>query len=545
MKGWNPTGSLPGGRRMRVFRDALGVVMAAVIVTSMASCGEEASGPTGIPSSSEKTSAAPTPTNLQTAAPVPTAIVSHTATPAPTATVSSTATPAPTATAAPMPTPNPTERPVAAATPTQTPLAEISASELYERVSPGVAHIVTPAGKGGGVLIEDGYLVTNYRVVWPYETVLVVFPDGTEVEDVPVLGWDPMADLAVLGPVDVSVQPLEFVDREDIPIGSELFLIGYPAEVDPDPRPTITGGILSRIREWERLGMTYLQTDAATTYSQSGGALINSKGQIIGISGLYVSDGNLTLVASAADIAPIVRKLVQGEFTSGLGDRKLPDPGGSFEFDVELLNPWESRGFVFEATEGTTLELELDGRGDGMFRVSTPIEFILAVDDGDTGVERGTVKLDASGVHFIEVDKATFDSSEFRLVSSARLRPLNDPDDGRTIRIGETVAGSVDHLGEFDWYSIILEKGDNIEIIADSLNIDTWLLIHPPGPSDNQVVSDNDSGGGLSGTNSEIVYRALHSGEHFIIIADAARSSVGGYYLSVGPTPEDGALARP
>ena len=151
-------------------------------------------------------------------------------------------------------------------------------------------------------------MVTNYHVIWPYEAVWVVFPDGTELENVPVVGWDPMADLAVLGPVDVSAQPLKLQDAEDTALGSELLLVGYPAEVDLFPQPSITRGILSRFREWERLGMTYFQTDAAIAGGQSGGALVNSKGEVIGISGFTFSEAGFGLAASSADIAPISRE---------------------------------------------------------------------------------------------------------------------------------------------------------------------------------------------------------------------------------------------
>ena len=94
-----------------------------------------------------------------------------------------------------------------------------------------MAFIETTAATGSGVLIRDGYIITNYHVVWPYDSVRVVFPDGTELEGVPIVGLDPMADLALLGPVDLSAQPLPLKDAEnDTAIGSKLFLIGYPAE---------------------------------------------------------------------------------------------------------------------------------------------------------------------------------------------------------------------------------------------------------------------------------------------------------------------------
>ena len=193
----------------------------------------------------------------------------------------------------------------------------MSSAEVYALVSPSVPFIETSAGTGSGVLIEGGYVVTNYHVVWPYEAVWVVFPDGTELENVPVAGWDPMADLAVLGPVRVSAPPLELRNGEDMVIGSELFLVGYPAEVDLFPQPSITRGILSRFREWDRLGMTYLQTDAAIAGGQSGGALVNSKGEVIGISGLSFSEAGFGMVASSADVVPIVEQLIQGLDSSG------------------------------------------------------------------------------------------------------------------------------------------------------------------------------------------------------------------------------------
>ena len=176
----------------------------------------------------------------------------------------------------------------------------------------------------------------------------------------PVAGWDPMADLAVLGPVRVSAPSLELRNGEDMAIGSELFLVGYPAEVDLFPQPSITRGILSRFREWDRLGMTYFQTDAAIAGGQSGGPMVDSKGDVVGISGLSFSDAGFGMVASSADVAPIVAQLIQGLDSSGLGDRRLPAGRGNFEFDIDLRNYWDTRTFVLDAAAGTIFEATID-----------------------------------------------------------------------------------------------------------------------------------------------------------------------------------------
>ena len=456
----------------------------------------------------------------------------------PTDTPTPTPVPTDTPTPTPVPTDTPTPTPVPTDTPTPKPVAELSSAEVYERVSPSVVFLKTTAATGSGVLIHGGYVITNYHVVWPYESVWVVFPDGTELENVPVVGWDPMADLAVLGPVDVSAQPLGLKDGEDTALGSELFLVGYPAEVDLFPQPTITRGILSRFREWERLGITYFQTDAAIAGGQSGGALVNSRGEVVGISTFSFSEAGFGLAASSADIMPIVEKLTLDEFTSGLGDRRLPVGRGSFDIDLDLRNYWDARAFVLDATAGTVLEVGIEGSGDGGFHVSDPFGLILEVDDGYTGVEYGAVELLTSGVHFLQVAMALGESSGFDLSSSIRLVPLNDPDDGRTVAVGETVAGSLDHFSDWDWYSIRLKERETVRIATDSLNVDTLIYIDFPKSRNNQVVSDDDSGGGLYGINSELVYRAPHTGEYFIAVTEAVGNSVGGYYLSVEPARE-------
>ena len=279
--------------------------------------------------------------------------------------------------------------------------------------------------------------------------------------------------------------------------------------------------------------MTYFQTDAAIAGGQSGGALVNSKGEVVGISTFSFSEAGFGLAASSADIVPIVEKLTQGEVTSVLGDRRLPAGRGSFEVDFDLRNYWDTRAFVLDATAGTLLEVELQGSGDGWFHVSDAIGPILEVNDGYVGVEFGAVELLTSGVHFLQVEMGSGDSSSFELSSSVRLKPLNDPDDGRIVTVGETIAGSLDHFSDWDWYSIRLNEGETVNISTDSLNVDTVIFVDFPRSRNNQLVSDENSGGGLSGTNSELVYRAPHTGEYFIAVAEAVGTGFGGYYLSV------------
>ena len=395
-----------------------------------------------------------------------------------------------------------------------------------------MAFIETHIASGSGVLIEGGYVVTNYHVIWPFESVDVTFPDNFK-RHLPVAAWDPLADIAVLGPLEeVPAPPLELLDGESLPIGSELYLVGYPAEAEFDPQASITRGILSRFREWEQLGMTYFQTDAAITGGQSGGALVNARGELIGISGFMFSEAGFGLVASAADMAPIVERLISGRDPSGLSNRSFLAEEPGFEFELDLQNYWDTKAFFISG--GTALEVEIDGPGDGLLLVSDAYgSTILTANNGYTGIEFGRVQQLGDYPNFLQIEMASGDSSVFDLTSGIALYPIDDPDDGRRIAVGQTLAGSIDYFHDIDWYSIRLDDGETVRISTDSLNVDTVIFVDFPNSRQNQVVSDDDSGGGLFGTNSELVYRAPQSGEYHISVFEALADSLGGYYLSV------------
>ncbi len=485
--------------------------------------------PTPAPATPSPTTPAPTPAPTEAPAPTPTATPTPeppTPTPEPTR-----ATPVPRR--APAATPKPTPVPTPTPTPPPPPPAGSVAEQVYAQASPAIAYIETPVASGSGVLIEGGYIVTNHHVVIPYEEVRITFPDGTDLQSVPLVGWDPMADLAVFGPVTVAASPLTLAEAEDAAIGSEMLLIGYPAEVDEKPVPTITRGILSRLREWERLGMTYLQSDAAIAGGQSGGALLNSEGEVIGISGISYSEAGFALSASAADVKPIVDDLIKGRFTSGLGDRRLPAGQGDFFYEIELVNLWDDAEFIINATAGTILEIEVEGDGDAAFFVSDVIGPILEVDDELEGLEFGSVELLMDGAHLLNVAMYTEEPSFFQVYSNVRMKPLIDPDDGRVISPGRTIAASIDHPLDYDWFSISLEEGETVAISTDSLNADTEILVDFLGAQVGQIVSDYDSGGGLAGTNAHLVYRAPHTGEFTIVVREPVGVSFGGYYLTV------------
>ena len=453
-----------------------------------------------------------------------------TPTPEPTATAEPTPTTAATA-STPTPGPTPTPEPSATAGPVAD--VSLSAAEVYARVAPSIVFIETPSGTGSGVLIDGGYIVTNQHVVWPYESVWVTFPDGAWYEGVPVIGWDALSDLAVLGPVDTSVAPAELADGEGLAPGSELYLIGYPAETEDFPEATISRGILSRFREWESFGMTYLQTDASIAGGQSGGALVNSLGQVVGISTFRFSEAGFGLATSIADDIMIIDDLIMWGWDSAEPSRRgIPTGEGDFEYTVTLSDSWTDLTFVLRGEAGLELQVQLDGAGDGTFAIMGPGGLIVEVDEGVSGTEYVELELDVDGLHFITVGMFSELPQSFELLSNVPLIYFADPDDEETIQVWEALTGNIDQHLDSDTFLLPLEEGESVAVFVESLSIDTVVSMGLPGFPET-IAFDDDGLGGVFGTDSVLFYRAFQAGTYSILVSDATGESVGGYLVGV------------
>ena len=381
-------------------------------------------------------------------------------------------------------------------------------------------------------MIDGGYVVTNAHVVWPYDAARIVLPDGSDFHDVPVLGSDLMVDIAVLGPIAVSAEPLELMDGESLPIGSDVLLIGYPGEVEAFPEPTIARGLLSRQREWEAVGITYLQTDIVAAGGQSGGAMLSPMGEVIGITGFGFTESDFGLVASAADILPRVRALIAERDPSGLGDRRIPFAGGATRHQVVLDDLWDELVYVINEPPGSEIHIEFSGANDGGFAVLNAFgEILVEIDAEYSGTEAGSVTVEHEGPLFLRAYQLDEDTGSFVLKSSHALIPIHDPERGREIAVGETIVGNIDAPGDLDYFTIELHEGETIEIRASAILIDINLGIDFLGAE--AVETDDDGGGGLFGLDSKLIYRAPHTGSYFIVVGDVNVAGPGGYVITI------------
>jgi Do/DeqQ family serine protease len=175
-------------------------------------------------------------------------------------------------------------------------------------------YIPPQVGSGSGVVISpDGYIVTNYHVVSNAEKVTVTFNDRltTEAE---VISKDASTDLAVLKVKEKNLPYMEFGNSDDVKLGQWVLAVGYPLTLDA----TVTAGIVSAKSRAIGINRTqsstaiesFIQTDAAVNPGNSGGALVNTSGQLIGINSAIASPTGSYAGYSYAIPANIVKKVV-------------------------------------------------------------------------------------------------------------------------------------------------------------------------------------------------------------------------------------------
>lgn len=196
---------------------------------------------------------------------------------------------------------------------------------------------------GSGVVISsDGYIVTNNHVIDGADKISVTFNDKRETEAV-VIGVDPNTDLALIKVKEENLPYLTFGNSDDVKIGEWVLAVGNPFDLNS----TVTAGIISaKARNINILGgqssiESFLQTDAVVNRGNSGGALVNTFGELIGINAAIASHTGVYEGYSFAIPVNIVRKVVTdiieyGEIQRGYLGVQIQDINASFANSVGL-----------------------------------------------------------------------------------------------------------------------------------------------------------------------------------------------------------------
>ena len=213
-------------------------------------------------------------------------------------------------------------------------------------------------GTGSGVIISpDGYIITNYHVIENSTEVIVTTNDNKEYE-AEIIGYDEVYDIAVLKiNSDLNLDYVFFGDSDSTLVGEWVLAVGNPYNLNS----TVTAGIISSksrdLNEYDQKNQSFIQTDAAVNFGNSGGALVNIKGELIGINTLIQSMTGGYVGYSFAVPSNTVRKIFEDILEYGDVQKGLLGVRG-----VALNSPY-SKQLNINETEGFYIDEIESGYG--------------------------------------------------------------------------------------------------------------------------------------------------------------------------------------
>lgn len=235
-------------------------------------------------------------------------------------------------------------------------------------------------GFGSGVIIsKDGYIVTNNHVIDNADVISVKLNDGRDFKG-RVIGTDPSTDLALVKIEANDLPTVPVGDSEALKIGEWVLAVGNPFNMTS----TVTAGIVSA--KARSLGVynqgveSFIQTDAAINQGNSGGALVNAKGELVGINSVLYSPTGAYSGYGFAIPTSIMKKVVADLKEYGTVQRAVLGIKGTAVNDDQQLLPEDIKKKVKElgATDGVLIAEVIDGgSASGLLKVD---DVIIGID---------------------------------------------------------------------------------------------------------------------------------------------------------------------
>ncbi len=205
--------------------------------------------------------------------------------------------------------------------------AELTPTDIYEQNVPSTVSITTngkatsrygngysfQAAGSGFIITSDGYILTNYHVVKNADTVKVATFDDV-IYEAKLIGYDESSDIAILKVDAENLRPVVLGDSDKLRVGDYVYAIGNPLG---ELSFSLTHGIVSALSRNVKTGsgaaMRLIQTDCAINSGNSGGALFNSRGEVIGITNAkysssgFLSEAEIDNICFAIPISSVTR----------------------------------------------------------------------------------------------------------------------------------------------------------------------------------------------------------------------------------------------
>jgi serine protease DegQ len=226
---------------------------------------------------------------------------------------------------------------------------------------------------GSGVIVSpSGYILTNHHVVNAADEIEVATADGKK-HLAKVVGSDPDTDLAVLSVEAKNLPAITFGSSEALRVGDIVLAIGNPLGIGQ----TVTSGIVSAL---DRTGLgintfeNFIQTDAAINQGNSGGALVDARGNLVGINSAILSQTGGSIGIGLAIPASMAKAVMEQIIKTGAVTR------GWIGVELQAITPALAESFKLGTQEGTIINGVLNGGPADKAGVK-PGDVLVAIDD--------------------------------------------------------------------------------------------------------------------------------------------------------------------
>ena len=363
------------------------------------------------------------------------------------------------------------------------------ADEVFELVSPSIALVLTRTGPATGLVTDSGMIYVGLTQLGGALAANVLLSDGTSLEGVPLAGANPLADSAMLGPIERRLaqqlpgSPLG--DGEGLAVGAPVYTLGFSKSATIEP--VLAGGLLSKRVQWSAANLTLLGSDARIDDDQAGRVLVDATGQVIGLaSAALAADGTFI---SAVDLAPRPR-------TAG-AQAIVPGPSAlivAADLGAGQIRTWETQAAVDQP-----IRLTIEGTDLGEISVEHVDGTLLLLQPLGAGRQEVLVPVRLSEPGRLRVSvTAGFDApASFQIRSSTPLLVGTGPELQQLASIplvpGESQVGfALPGLAPSP-YQLLVGRGAQYEVRAESISCDMELGVEGV---DGIVINDAIGGAG-------------------------------------------------
>ena len=210
------------------------------------------------------------------------------------------------------------------------------------------------AAAGSGVIISaDGYIVTNNHVVDGADELTVTLNENSKEYSARVIGADAATDLALIKIDAKNLPAIVIANSDDVKVGEWVLAVGNPLGLNN----TVTAGIVSaKARTLSQGVQSMIQTDAAINQGNSGGALVNVRGELIGINAMLASPTGSNIGYGFAIPTTIVNKAVDDFKKYGSYQRAMIGiEGGSVKDYIDAMKDQDKEVKDFGTMEGVRI----------------------------------------------------------------------------------------------------------------------------------------------------------------------------------------------